>query len=101
MAPTDVAELLSVTNVATIEAYDGKRYQVRFRMPEHKQTKRRGFRTKRDAEQFAAAVEVQKYRGEFIAHRAGQVTIGELGPDWLTRQSAHLKPSSLLALKVG
>ncbi|MGJ9412891.1 Arm DNA-binding domain-containing protein [Aeromicrobium sp. CF4.19] len=90
--------------MATIEAYetsDGKRYQVRFRTPERKQTKRRSFRTKRDAEQFAAAVEVQKYRGEFIAHQAGQVTIGELGPDWLTRQSAHLKPSSLLALEVG
>jgi len=43
--------------VATIESYEtssGKRYQVRYRTPEHKQTKKRGFRTKRDAEQFAA-----------------------------------------------
>lgn len=90
--------------MATIESYEtsgGKRYQVRYRTPEHKQTKKRGFRTKRDAEQFAASVEVQKYRGEYVSHQAGQATVGELGPGWLVRQSAHLKPSSLLALEIG
>lgn len=89
--------------MATIESYDtagGKRYQVRYRTPEHKQTKKRGFKTKREAEQFAASVEVQKYRGEYISHQAGQATIGELAPGWLVRQSAHLKPSSLKALEV-
>ena len=57
--------------MATIEPYEtsgGKRYQVRYRTPERTQTKKRGFRTKREAEQFAASVEVQKYRGEFISH---------------------------------
>lgn len=44
---------------------------------------------------------MQKYRGEYISHQAGQATIGELGPGWLVRQSAHLKPSSLKALEVG
>ena len=90
--------------LATIEPYEtsgGKRYQVRYRTPERTQTKKRGFRTKREADQFAASVEVQKYRGEFISHRAGQATVGELGPGWLARQFAHLKPSSLKALEVG
>lgn len=90
--------------MATIEPYEtsgGKRYQVRYRTPKRTQTKKRGFRTKREAEQFAASVEVQKYRGEFISHQAGQTTIGELGPGWLVRQNAHLKPSSLKALEVG
>jgi len=90
--------------VATIESYEtsgGKRYQVRYRTPERTQTKKRGFKTKREAEQFAASVEVQKYRGEFISHQAGLTTIGELGPSWLNRQRAHLKPSSLKAIEVG
>jgi hypothetical protein len=90
--------------VATIEAYEtssGRRYQVRYRTPDRTQTKKRGFKTKREAEQFAASVEVQKYRGEYVSHQAGQATIGELGPLWLRRQSAHLKPSSLKALEVG
>jgi len=90
--------------VATIEKYQttrGLRYQVRYRTPEHRQTKKRGFTTKRDAEQFAASVEVQKYRGEFISHQAGQTTVGELGPAWLKRQRAHLKPSSFKAVEVG
>lgn len=87
-----------------IESYEtsgGKRYQVRYRTPERTQTKKRGFRTKRDAEQFASSVEVQKNRGEFISHQSGQVTIGDLGPGWLVRQSAHLKPSSLKAVEIG
>lgn len=90
--------------MATIESYEtsgGKRYQVRYRTPERRQTKKRGFKTKRRAEQFTASVEVQKYRGEFVSHQAGQATIGELGPGWLVRRSAHLKPSSLKTLEVG
>ncbi|WP_288076302.1 site-specific integrase [Rhodococcus sp. (in: high G+C Gram-positive bacteria)] len=82
--------------MATIESYEtksGKRYRVRYRTPDRKQTDKRGFRTKRDAEAFANTVEVEKLTGTYIAPKLGQITIGELGPDWLARQS-HLKPSS-------
>lgn len=82
--------------MATIEPYDtssGRRYRVRYRTPERKQTTKRGFRTKRDAEQFLASTEVSKARGEYIDLTAGRATIGTLGPSWLGRQS-HLKPSS-------
>lgn len=82
--------------MATIEPYStatGRRYRVIYRTPERKQTSKRGFRTKRDAELFLASVEVSKARGEFIDPGAARVTIGELGPSWLKRQS-HLKPSS-------
>ncbi|WP_211096892.1 Arm DNA-binding domain-containing protein [Arthrobacter echini] len=51
--------------MATIESYEtagGKRYRVRYRRPDRKQTDKRGFRTKRDAEAFAATVEVSKPR---------------------------------------
>lgn len=43
--------------MATITAYEttaGKRYRVRYRKPDHSQTDRRGFRTKREAQLFLA-----------------------------------------------
>ena len=65
---------------------------VRFRTPQHTQTKKRGFTTKRDAEAFAATVEVEKMTGKYVAPALGQITIGDLGTEWLARQ-AHHKPS--------
>ncbi|WP_299166979.1 tyrosine-type recombinase/integrase [uncultured Arthrobacter sp.] len=82
--------------MATIEPYEtasGRRYRVRYRRPDRKQTDKRGFRTKREAEAFASSVEVSKLKGEYIEVQAGRATIGELGPQWLGRQT-HLKPSS-------
>ena len=82
--------------MATIEPYDtaaGRRYQVRYRKPDASQTKKRGFRTKRDAELFLASVEVSKARGEFIDATEAKALIGPLGAAWLARQT-HLKPSS-------
>ena len=82
--------------MATISSYTtaaGKRYRVRYRTPDRRQTDKRGFKTKRDAEQFAATVEVTKMRGQYVAPSLGRVTVGELGPDWLARQQGHMKPS--------
>lgn len=83
--------------MATIESYalaaGAKRYQVRYRTPENRQTKKRGFTTKKAAEAFAAIVEVSKMRGEYIAPSDGRAAIGELAASWLERQT-HLKPSS-------
>ncbi len=83
--------------MATIEQYTTaageRRYRVRYRTPDHRQTDKRGFRTKRDAELFRAEVEVSKSRGEYVAPRAGRVTIDTLGREWLDRQ-AHLKAST-------
>jgi Arm DNA-binding domain len=68
-------------------------YRVRYRTPDRGQTQRRGFKTKRDAEIFAASVEVAKMRREYVAPSAGKVTVGSLGPAWLQRQRGHMKPS--------
>jgi integrase len=84
--------------MATIEKYQissgAMRYRVRYRTPDHKSTQKRGFKTKRDAEQFANKVEVTKLRGEYVAPAVGKTTIGELGPAWLERQRGHTKPST-------
>jgi integrase len=86
--------------MATIEKYQLKSgatlYAVRYRKPDNKQTMKRGFPTKRDAQEFANSVEVKKLRGEYIAPTVGKTTIAELGPRWLERQRGHLKISVLM-----
>ncbi len=88
--------------MATVEAYStkaGKRYRVRYRKPGTRtQTDKRGFTTKRDAELFAASVEVSKARGEFIDATAARATVGELGPAWLASKRQR-KPSTYAALE--
>ncbi|PPF38379.1 site-specific integrase [Pseudoclavibacter sp. AY1H1] len=72
--------------MATIAKYEtdaGLRYRVRYRKPDGKQTDKRGFRTKKEAEAFANTVEVSKLRGEFVTEAAGRVTVGELWPRWI------------------
>jgi hypothetical protein len=89
--------------MASIERYQNAsgqtRYAVRYRTPQQRQTRRRGFRTKREADLFAATVEVSKARGEYISTSAGRTTIGELGAEWLSRQRGHLKPSSYIVME--
>ncbi|MGE5696600.1 MAG: Arm DNA-binding domain-containing protein [Candidatus Sericytochromatia bacterium] len=59
------------------------------RKPDNKQTLKRGFTTKRDAQMFAIKVEVTKMTGEYIAPSLGKVTVGALGPAWLARQQGR------------
>lgn len=86
-------------SVTPYETAAGKRYRVRYRTPERRQTDKRGFKTKREAELFLASVEVAKARGEFLLPSDARETIGALGPPWLSNQS-HLKPSSLRPLEI-
>ena len=88
--------------MATIEAYqtaDGKRYQVRYRTPARTQTKKRGFRTKRDAQEFAATVEVEKMSGQYVAPSLGMITVGEMAPAWLSRKQSDVAPSNYRTLE--
>lgn len=84
--------------MATISKYQtasgATLYRVRYRTPERNQTDKRGFKTKRDAESFAATVEVEKLTGSYVAPALGKVTVGELGPSWLARQKGVMKPSA-------
>ena len=62
--------------MATIERYETTsgttRYRVRYRTPDRRQTDKRGFKTKRDAEAFANQLEVDKRRGAYVAPAAGR-----------------------------
>jgi integrase len=87
--------------MATIESYDisgGKRYRVRYRKPDHSQTTKRGFKTKREAEIYLATVELGKVSGNYIDPSQSRLTIGDLGEAWLSAQ-AHLKPSSVAVME--
>lgn len=93
---------IGTISMATIEPYEtkaGKRYRVRYRTPGREQTDKRGFKTKWEAEAFAASVEVAKMRGEYVAPSAARVAVGELGPAWLARQRGHLKPSGYMPME--
>lgn len=59
---------------------------MRYRTPDRRQTDKRGFKTKREAEAFAAEVEVAKMKGEYVAPSLGRVTVGELAGAWLGRK---------------
>lgn len=83
--------------MATIEKYETTtgttRYRVRYRTPDRRQTTKRGFSTKRDAQAWAEQLEVDKRRGAYVAPAAGRVKLGEYAKDWL--DSKHkLKPST-------
>lgn len=89
--------------MATIEPYEtakGTRYRVRYRTPAHKQTSKRGFRTKKEASIFAASVEVAKAKGEFIESSLGKLTISEMGEKFMATKRISLKASSYPALEV-
>ena len=83
--------------VATIERYatgtGANAFRVRYRTPDRRQTTKRGFRRKADAEAWANQLEVDKRRGAYVAPAAGRVQLGDYAQLWL--DSKHkLKPST-------
>ncbi|RIT84227.1 site-specific integrase [Mycobacteroides abscessus] len=83
--------------MATISKYETSSgttlYRVRYRTPDHRQTDKRGFKTKRDAQAFADQVEVDKRRGAYVAPSDGRVQFGDLAREWLDAKH-NLKPST-------
>lgn len=81
--------------ITAYEAANGRRYRVRYRKPDHSQTDKRGFRTKRDAEEFLHMVELSKARGSYVDPALARVNVESLAPDWLKRQ-AQPKPTTVV-----
>ena len=62
--------------MGTIEACEtarGKRYRVRYRTPDHRQTDKRGFRTKREAAQLGLRTVLRPYRQAEIRRYRGKL----------------------------
>ncbi|WP_347403857.1 tyrosine-type recombinase/integrase [Mycobacterium sp. 236(2023)] len=77
--------------MATISKYQNATgatlYRVRYRTPDRGQTQKRGFRTKREAEIFAASVEVSKLKGEYVSPSNARLT------SWGARYTLAGKPA--------
>ncbi|WP_345752587.1 site-specific integrase [Microbacterium rhizophilus] len=88
--------------MASVHAYQtakGRRYYVNYYKPDRRQTSKRGFRTKREAEEFAAAVSVALAQNQYIDPVDSRATVATLAEVWLQDQAAVLKPSSLHPLE--
>ena len=82
--------------MGSISAYvtsSGKRYRVIYRKPDHSQTQKRGFKTKRDAELLLANMEVDKSRGANVDPSKSRVLLGEWLDNWMAGRS-HWQPTS-------
>jgi integrase len=62
----------------------GRRYRVIYRRPDHGQTQKRGFRTKKEAELFLAGVELDKQRGAYIDPARARTLLAEWMEVWLS-----------------
>jgi integrase len=85
-------------SITPYETSAGRRYRVRYRKPDHAQTDKRGFRTKRDAELFLASIEVRKATGAYIDPSLSRVTVASLSRAFLAKKERALKPSSFAPL---
>lgn len=82
--------------MGSIEWYateSGRRYRVLYRRPDNRQTQKRGFRTKREAQLFLAAVELDKSRGTYVDPSRGRVLLGDWLDAWLQGR-ADLRPTT-------
>lgn len=71
--------------MATIEPYEtksGKRYMVRYRTPDRRTTKKRGFTSKRQASDWLAENTVKVNTGEWRPAAAGRTTVNEVAKAW-------------------
>ncbi|PKW13490.1 tyrosine-type recombinase/integrase [Saccharopolyspora spinosa] len=71
----------------------GARWLVRWRDPDGRQRKK-SFRRKVDAEQYATTIEHGLLSGTYIAPDAGKIMVEEWATKWLDAQ-AHVKPTTL------
>lgn len=81
-------------SIAAYETSGGRRYRVRYRTPDRRQTDKRGFKTKRDAEDYLASVEVSKMRGDWVDPTRARITVSEWAAHWYAAQ-LHLKQTTL------
>jgi integrase len=84
--------------VASIRTVKSGTHRVRYRDPNGRQ-RARNFARKTDATRFAAAVETDKVRGDWLDPRLGKVTFADWAHEWLG-QLGHLKPKTRLDYEV-
>lgn len=77
-----------------------KLWRVLYRRPDGRQTCKRGFARKRDAQNWMAEhVTVAKARGGWVDPQAGRATVGSLWPAWIAKKRVSSKPSYVESLE--
>ncbi|MDO4911308.1 MAG: tyrosine-type recombinase/integrase [Corynebacterium sp.] len=82
--------------MASIQAYEikaGKRWRVQYRSPDGVSRTKQGFRSRREAQRWAAANTTTIDQGLWCDPRAARKTVAEIGDRWLAGR-AHIKPST-------
>lgn len=82
--------------MATIKRYPtagGERWEVRYRQPNGSSSRKRGFTTKRAAEDWDANNKVSINSGSYVAPSKGRAKVGDLAPGWLERKKSTTEPS--------
>ncbi|WP_353650082.1 site-specific integrase [Nakamurella sp. A5-74] len=80
------------------KAGTGKRWRARY-VDHNARERERVFDRKVDAESWLDEQTTGLVTGQYVEPKAGHVTLGELGPSWLGRQT-HLKPSAFRPLEI-
>jgi len=80
-------------SVESYETTSGKRYRVQYRTPDHRNTMKRGFTTKRDAELFLASVEISKAKGEWVDPTKARTPVSVVAEEWF-RAQVQVKPTT-------
>ena len=84
--------------MGTVHSYDtknyGKLYRVAYKRPDGTQTNKRGFKRKRDAENYLTSVESAKLSGNYIAPGDALAKIATLGANWILAHKSNVKPST-------
>lgn len=86
--------------MATIEPYEtksGRRYMVRYRTPDRRPTKKRGFTSKRAAQDWAAENTVKMNTGTWRPAAAGRITVNEAAQAWLEAKTPTVAPKTATA----
>lgn len=82
--------------MATVKRYKtarGELWEVRYRQPNGATSRKRGFATKKAAEDWDANNRVAINRGEFVSPTKGKARVGNLAQSWLDRKKATTAPS--------
>lgn len=71
-----------------------QRYRVVYTKPDGRQTSKRGFTTKSEADLFLSNVRVTKAKGEYIDPKKLRTTVADLAGPWLETKRVTKKPST-------
>lgn len=86
--------------VGPYETSAGRRWRVLYRRPDGRQTCKRGFVRKKDAQEWLAEhVTIAKARGGWVDPQAGRATVGSLWPAWIAKKRVASKPSYVESLE--